>query len=74
MSGMKISPTSVVFAAAIIVASCVSFAEGAEIAVPRGRARLNDAHTTFDAFDAGRKAADKKRCILPRGVRRVFKI
>ena len=49
MSGMKISHTSVVFVASAIVASYVSFADGAEIPIPRGRARLNDAHTTFVA-------------------------
>ena len=49
MSGMKISHTSVVFAAAIIVASCVSFAEGAEIPIPRGRPRINTERTTLVA-------------------------
>ena len=48
MSGLKIGHTSVVFAAAIIVASCVTIVDGAE-SLPRGRARLNDAHTTFVA-------------------------
>ena len=49
MSGMKISHASVVFAAAIIVASCVSFAEGAEIPIPRGRPRINTERTTLVA-------------------------
>ena len=49
MSGMKIRHTSVIFATAIIVASCVSFAEGAEIPIPRGRPRINTERTTLVA-------------------------
>ena len=49
MSGMKIRHTSLVFAASIIVASCVSFAEGAEIPIPRGRPRINTERTTLVA-------------------------
>ena len=48
MSGMKISHASVVFAAAIIVASCVTIVDGAE-SLPRGRPRINRERTTFVA-------------------------
>ena len=49
MVGMKINNTVAVSVAAIIVASGLSFAEGAGISIPRGRPRINTERTTLVA-------------------------